>query len=232
MKTPGIIRFASLPSTSTYAKENAANLARPSLIIADCQTGGRGRQGKSFYSPDGTGLYFTLLFDAEQKADMITVAAAVAVCEALEKLASEKPSIKWVNDVFIGGKKVCGILTECIPQNGKRTIALGIGINLTTEAFPPDIPQAGSIGCDCDKVALALEISNAMLSYASNPDNDEIRRKYEERLFLIGKEISYYKNNVEYTATVSGINDLCHLVVTDKNGVKDTLSSGEISIRI
>lgn len=232
MHSPRIFRFESLESTSTYAKENAAGLPIPSIICANTQTAGRGRQGKTFFSPHGTGLYFTLLFETKDEADMITLAAANSVCRAIEKLTDKKPAIKWVNDIFLNGKKICGILSECFYLNGRRLIALGIGINLTTEEFPADLPQAGSLDFDGNKEKLMLEIAETMLDYAENPDNKSVRNEYESRLFILSKKITYIKGNIEYSATVEGINDFCHLLVKRSDGTNDILSSGEISIKI
>lgn len=218
-------------STNTYAKENAAYLPMPSLIIAESQTEGRGRQGKSFFSPENTGLYMTCVFSAPSDCELLTPAAAVAVCKSLEKLGAD-PKIKWVNDVFIDGHKVCGILTECFSCDAKLYIALGIGINLTTEEFPDELEIAGSVNIDCSKIELAEEIAQSILDYTANPDNNRILNEYRKRLFIIGRNITYHKNNKEYSATVEGINGNCNLIVKKADGSNDILSSGEISIKV
>jgi BirA family biotin operon repressor/biotin-[acetyl-CoA-carboxylase] ligase len=221
-----------LPSTSTYAKENASNLPVPTLIISDHQTAGRGRQGKTFYSPRNTGLYFTLLFDAKNEANLLTPAAAVAVCKAVEEMTEKPLAIKWVNDIFIDGKKICGILTERYVLSSKALYAVGIGINLTTKDFPEDLTQAGSLNITCNKEELAIRICELILEYANEPDNCTVLKEYEKRLFIIGKEISYHKNGVKFSAKVNGINNLCNLIVTKPDGENDILSSGEISVTI
>ncbi len=223
-----LVTLGTVDSTNTYAKQNIQTLTLPSLIIADRQTSGRGRHGKSFYSPDKTGLYMTLVFEAPDECELITPAAAVAVCNALESYEI-KPRIKWVNDVYIGMLKVCGILAECFLFNEKRYIALGIGINLTTSDFPSDIPNPGSINIDCNKTELALMISEHFLSLT---DNRYILDEYEKRLFVIGKDVMYTKNGTEFTATVKGINSLCNLIVCRSDGIEETLSSGEISVKM
>ena len=222
-----LVNLSTVDSTNTYAKQNIQTLSLPSLIVAEKQTAGRGRHGKSFYSPDKTGLYMTLVFESPDECGLITPAAAVAVCSALESYGI-KPQIKWVNDIYIGTLKVCGILAECFLHNEKKYIALGIGINLTTKEFPCDIPNPGSINIDCNKTELALMISEQLLSLN---DNDCIIRKYEEKLFVIGNEVTYLKNGTEFTATVKGINSLCNLIVLRSDGIEETLSSGEISIK-
>ncbi|MBE6820959.1 MAG: biotin--[acetyl-CoA-carboxylase] ligase [Ruminococcaceae bacterium] len=228
MKPITLVTLGTVGSTNTYAKQNIQALTLPSLITADKQTAGRGRHGKSFYSPDKTGLYMTLVFEAPDECELITPAAAVAVCNALESYGIN-PQIKWVNDVYIGMLKVCGILAESFLHNGKKYIALGIGINLTTNDFPSDIPNPGSINIDCNKTELALMISEQFLSLT---DSKYILDEYEKRLFVIGKEVSYTKNGTEFTATVKGINSLCNLIVCRSDGIEETLSSGEISVKM
>lgn len=226
------IFLQSIPSTNSYAKENASDLPMPSLIIADEQTAGRGRQGKSFFSPKDTGLYMTCVFPAPQNCELLTPAAAVAVCNALEKIGAN-PKIKWVNDIFIDGLKVCGILAECFNCKGKIYIALGVGINLKTVNFPDELLcVAGSVNTDCSKTVLAEEIANSILEYVRNQDNAHILCEYEKRLFIIGKKISYQKNNEVFSAEVKGINENCNLIVIKDDGQTEILSSGEISIKI
>lgn len=225
-----IIKFNQIDSTSTYARLNASDLPLPSLIIAESQSAGRGRRGNSFYSPDGTGLYMTLLFEAKNDIPLVTPAAALAVCKALKEFFGIDAKIKWVNDVFYNGKKICGILSECFAVNGKRLIAVGVGINLTTAEFPDSLPNAGSIGQSCNKTALAETIGRYILEYAGNPDDKAVAEEYEKQLFIIGRQISFNENGIGYTAVVKGINGQCNLIVelTDKS--LKTLSSGEISI--
>lgn len=222
------IKLDCVDSTNNYAKKNITGITLPSLIIAERQTAGRGRQGKSFYSPDRTGIYMTLVFDAPESCDLLTAAAAVAVCLELEALGA-KPQIKWVNDVYLDGLKICGILAERFIHGGRKYIALGIGINVTTESFPPDIPNAGSLNINCDKDLLA---NNIAVRFFGLTDSERILTEYEKRLFVIGKTVTYIKNGTEYTATVKGINSFCNLIVRRTDGCEDVLSSGEISIKL
>lgn len=224
------IFFDTVDSTNTYAKNNIASLIMPCLIIANEQTAGRGRRGNSFFSPKNTGLYMTLVFPAPENCELLTPAAAVAVCRSLKKLGAN-PQIKWVNDVFANGRKVCGILTEHFSCAQSSYIALGIGINLTTDAFPENLSCAGSLNLECDKAMLAREIAQSILNYAENPNNEAVINEYRHLLFIIDRKITYTKNNIEYSATVAGINAQCNLIVTRPDGTEDILSSGEISIK-
>ncbi len=222
------LKFETLPSTNTYAKENINNLMLPSLIIADSQTAGRGRRGNSFFSPKNTGLYMTLFFEEKGNSELLTPLAAVAVCKELEKLGAN-PKIKWVNDIFIDSKKICGILAERQIHNGRFYIILGIGINISTSEFPEELEIAGCLGIDCDKEILAENISKRILGYISAPESVDIINEYRNRLFIIGKEVSYFRNNIKYIGTVKDINSQCNLIITLSDG-EDILSSGEISI--
>lgn len=174
----------------------------------------------------------TLLIEANPNADLITPAAAVAVCKAIEKMTDIKPLIKWVNDIFVGGKKVCGILSECFTVNKTTYIAIGIGINLTTAEFPEELTQAASLGINCEKEKLSSLIADSITEYINLPDNINILDEYRKRLFVIGKTVNYEKNGILHTATVEGINDFCNLIVKNDDGSVDFLSSGEISIKL
>lgn len=228
MSTINILYFDLLDSTSTYAKQNAANLPLPSLIIANGQTAGRGRRGNSFFSPKDTGLYMTLIIESPESCDLLTPAAAVSVCRILGKHGIDA-KIKWVNDIFVNHQKVCGILSERYIVNGKAVVAIGIGINLTTEKFPDDLKTAGSIKLECDKINLAEEIADDLIYQLNRSDTVE---EYRKKLFILGKTIEYIRNGVKFTAEAVDINELCNLVVKNPDGSIDTLSSGEISIKI
>ena len=227
-----MLKFDVLPSTSTYARENVSSLRLPSLITADAQTNGRGRQGKSFYSPAGSGLYMTLAFESDRFFPLITPAAAVAVCEAIEEISEIRPQIKWVNDIFYRGKKVCGILSELIKHNGKNLFLIGIGINLTTSEFPEELDCAGGLDKAFNKKRLAVSICEKILDYTVSPDDEKIISGYANRLFIVGREITFSENGTAFTVKVKGINEHCNLITELPNGTEKILSSGEISIKI
>lgn len=220
--------FETIDSTNTYAKRYALTLSLPALIIADEQTAGRGRRGNSFFSPKNTGLYMTLVTDEPNNPELITPAAAVAVCKVLER-HGVMPKIKWVNDLFYNKKKVCGILSERIAANKKNIIAIGIGINLTTAEFPEELSLAGNINLDIKKEKLAEEIANELLIQINSC---ETVSEYRKRLFILGNEISYSYNGITQTAMAVDINECCNLIVRNSDGSTRILSSGEISIKL
>ena len=158
--------FQTIDSTNNYAKRLILDGAAPgTAILAESQTAGRGRRGRSFYSPAGSGLYISVILrpkiDAVDDIQLLSAAAAVAVCRAIDRLKPDSGAqIKWVNDIFIGGKKVCGILSEAVSAGDRIAgTVVGIGVNCTTDAFPPELRDiACSLGGDISRNALAAGI--------------------------------------------------------------------------
>ena len=171
----------------------------------------------------------TLVFEEKDNSELLTPLAAVSVCEELEKLGAN-PKIKWVNDIFIDSKKICGILAERHILCGKSFIILGIGINISTTEFPEELKTAGCLGINCNKENLAENISKRILGYIESTDSVDIIKEYRNRMFIIGKDVSYFRNNIEFSGTVKDINSQCNLIITLPDGKEDILSSGEISI--
>ena len=170
--------YPTIDSTNTQAKRLLKEGEKPPfLVVASEQTAGRGRQGKSFYSPKNTGIYLSLVISEKADEDMVSVttAASVAVCRAVEKLTDEKPEIKWVNDVYVNGKKVCGILCESVLDGqDSASVIIGIGVNITTSHFPSEIENAGSLCLDVEKEALVAEITNELFKVCKAPFSDFI----------------------------------------------------------
>lgn len=231
--------FNTIPSTNAHAKQMALQGAEEgTLVAANHQTAGRGRMGRSFYSPADTGLYMSLILRPNarfEQIQMLTIAAAVAVCEALEA-AGEKPQIKWVNDVYIAGRKVCGILSEAVNDYEKgivKSVIVGIGVNCSTEQFPQEIQHvAGSLQRgDISRNKLAADISRNLLSWQTKLDQPELIKAYKQRSFLLGKEIEYQQNGEVFAARVMDINEKGNLVVQSGQGEIAVLQSGEVSMK-
>lgn len=230
--------FRSVDSTNTRAKALGLDGAgHGTVLLAEEQTGGRGRHGRSFYSPPGSGLYMSIILRPDRGTDMqlLTVAAAVAVCRAIESTAGTAPEIKWVNDLYLSGKKICGILAEAVfsPDTGKMALAvLGIGINCSTESFPAELGgKAGSLGKPgLSRNALAAEIIKNLLD-GSLPTGQALIDEYRRRSLMLGKQVEYTLNGREYSAVVLDISRGGGLVVRTSDGDIQTLSSGEVSVR-
>ena len=218
-------------STNTRLKEWAreGRIAAPYMLTADSQTAGRGRLGRRFVSPPGTGLYMSILVVPPENTDAgkITVLAAVAVCRAINGLTGQQPKIKWVNDLFLRGKKVCGILAERIDEG----VIVGIGVNLNTPlgGVPPEAGVAGALDADVDRFALAGTIARYFLEGMERLDTDDAITYYRAHMPLIGKEIRYQKDGQEKSARVTGVSDDGGLMIQDDAG-DHLLRTGEVSL--
>lgn len=231
--------FDALDSTNNEAKRRLAqNHAERFLVAAEEQTQGRGRRGREFFSPKNTGLYMTLVTTPKiqfEDALGITSYAALCVVNAIKKLTGKDAQIKWVNDVFLDGKKICGILTEAVSDFESGTVGavlIGIGINLRQNDVPDDLKDiVGFLDCGgIIKNQLAAQIVNGLLQYeAGNMDYIE---EYKKRSLVLGRDIAYYKNNVRFTGRAVDIDESGGLVVSLPEGSTETLKSGEISIQI
>ncbi len=231
-------------STNTVVKELAEQGApEGTVLIADRQTAGRGRLGRSFHSPSGTGLYMSILlrpgFSAED-ALSITTAAAVAVAAAVEKVTGETAKIKWVNDVYLRGRKICGILTEAaadLSSGGLRYAVLGIGVNVLEPegGFPEEISDvAGALFAKAPetdvRAALAAEILNFFWEYYKALPVRTFLSEYKRRSLLTGMEIAFTRGNEQSRGTVLGIDDKARLLVELDNGGTEAFSAGEVQI--
>lgn len=232
-----VIYLCSVDSTNNYCKKLLLqNKQGEFLVVADRQTAGRGRQGKSFYSPAGTGVYFSLVIRPNtslKNAVTVTTAASVAVCKAIEGLTDKIPKIKWVNDVYVDGGKICGILTEATTNFEEGTVdsvIIGIGINLSTKSFPSDVENAGCLNAQVNKNMLVAEIVNELLRIADGNYKSFIDY-YRSHSMVIGERIKCIQNGVVTPATAIAIDETGGLLVELENGERKTLRSGEISIR-
>ncbi len=213
------------------------------LLISEGQTEGRGRLGRSFFSPEGTGVYMSLLLRPKispENATLITTAAAVSVCVALERLGAEKPEIKWVNDIFVNGKKVCGILTEgSIDGDGNLCFAvLGVGINMYSpeNGFPAELQGiAGGVFAerkdDLRNKFIAMFL-DSFFGFYENLLNKSYISEYENRCFVIGKNVTFIRNGEKFNARSVGIDENCGLRMIFEDGHEEVLSTGEVSVRV
>ncbi|MDD6094838.1 MAG: biotin--[acetyl-CoA-carboxylase] ligase [Clostridia bacterium] len=238
--------FPVINSTNTRAREKAeAGAGDFFTVISSEQTAGRGRRGRSFYSPGKTGVYLSIVLRPShctgEEAVRFTTMAAVAVCEAIEAVSGEKAEIKWVNDVFVRGKKVCGILTEAsfgLEDGFLDYAVLGIGINASVPdgGFPPELRDiAGAVfenALSDGKNRLAAEVMNSFMSYYRGVCEKDYIEQYINRSFVTGKKVWVISPTSKKEAQVFGIDRQCRLLVEYPDGKTEALSSGEISIRL
>lgn len=231
-------------STNRAAKELASKGApHGTVVIADMQTMGRGRLGRSFVSPAGTGIYMSVVARPELPVEltpMMTTAAAVAVSEAVEMLSGQDTHIKWVNDVYIGGKKICGILTEASLGLETRSLdyaVIGIGINVRSVKgqFDAELSNiATSIedaaGAAVDRNRLCAEVMNRLeVLIASIPERGFIA-EYRRRELLTGNNITAVLNGSPVTGKALGVDENLNLIVEFPDGSVKHLGSGEANL--
>ena len=230
-----------LESSNPTAKRLALSGApHGTLVLTDQQSAGRGRMGRKFESPAGQGIYLSLLLRADipaADAQTVTVSAAVAVCRAVKALCGLELSIKWVNDLYYRGKKVCGILTEAgadLESGRLEWLVVGIGLNLTTppEAFPAELRRlAGSLfpggPAPVSRVALAAAIARELLTLCPAFDCLE---EYRARCATVGCDVTYTRSDTVYNARAVGI-DGDYALIVERGGERETIRFGEVSVR-
>ena len=232
-----------ITSTNTVMKERAESLPEWTVIISGSQTAGRGRIGRSFYSPSDSGIYLSILLRPALPASestRITTAAAVAACRAIESCTTARPSIKWVNDVFVNGKKVCGILTEGslnMETGGLDWAVMGIGLDVYEPdgGYPEEIREVvGSIAQQREKNlrnTLAASFLKQFYTICSSLEEADFAEEYKKRSFLIGEDILVLKGDAVLPARAVDIDKECRLLVQYEDGSREALSTGEVSVR-
>jgi BirA family biotin operon repressor/biotin-[acetyl-CoA-carboxylase] ligase len=229
-----VYTYRKIDSTnSEAARKLHKNITLPALFVTRSQTAGRGRRGRSFFSKGG--LYMTLALNPETENTVsLTTLVSVAVARAIDEVCGVKVGIKWVNDIYFEGRKICGILCEnvCDPISGEsRGVIIGIGVNLGVNDFPNEIKNIAGGLSDSTVSAekLCAKITENIFVCINNPETT--LRKYKALSIVLGKEITYEQNGITQTAKALDIDPFGGLVVKNQNEEMVTLSSGEITIR-
>lgn len=229
-------------STSTRARELAdQGAAHGTLVIADSQTQGRGRCGRSFASPAGTGLYLSLVLRgaSEHQTAQLTCAAAVAVRKAVLQATGQALGIKWVNDLYRDGRKCCGILAEAVNKGLHQPgyLVVGVGLNLLPpqQGWPPELQQiAGSVldaGAQVDRCKVAAAVADALLEgYEALPD-PQMMEEYRRWNIVPGRQIQILQGESRSPALAQDITEDGRLRVLLPDGSTKELSFGEVSVR-
>ena len=235
----------SVTSTNTVLKAIAEQGgAEGMILIAQQQTQGKGRLGRTFLSPKGTGLYISILlrpkFSAEESL-CITTAAAVAVAEAIDEATGQHAMIKWVNDVYLRGRKVCGILTEAsvdFENSGLNYAIVGIGVNIQEPpgGFAPEIRDVAGALYQGEvpsgmRTKLAAEIVNRFFGLYTNLTQRPFMKSYRERSLLTGLEVTFAQGESIQEGLVLGVDDEARLRVRLKSGEERLFSAGEVNIK-
>ena len=241
-----ILYFDTIDSTNTKAKELAAQGApHGTVLLADRQSGGRGRMGRSFHSPGGKGIYLSVILRPHCQAAQLmhlTCATAVAACDAIEFAENLRPGIKWTNDLVFGKKKLGGILTELslCPDGSVEYAVVGLGINCSQmhQDFPQEIRSiatslSAAVGhpVDRDKIAASLILHLQQTMDTALTQKCAIMDRYRRDCITIGKEISVCSPTLVRHGTAIGVDDNGALLVTFPDGHTEAVNSGEVSIR-
>lgn len=239
-----IIYLPVTDSTNTQAKKMGEEGAEHgTLVVTQCQTAGRGRRGRSWESPEGN-VYFTFLLRPEveiSRASMITLVAALAVAKAVDDVTGLDSKIKWPNDVVANGKKLCGILTESSSDLEYINYAVvGIGINVNQTAFPKEIAETASsllleMGHTVNRGQLLGVFLNRFEQYyetfIQTEDMSGLKDVYNEKLVNCGREVKIIEKDRERVLKALGIDNDGGLVVENSEGERESIISGEVSVR-
>lgn len=231
--------YDTLESSNRTAKLLALDGApHGTLVLTAHQSAGRGRLGRVFESPSGKGVYLSVLLRPAASAQTATIGAAVAVCRAVQELCGLELGIKWVNDLYYQGKKVCGILTEAgtdLESGRLEWLVVGIGLNLTSrpEDWPEELrPIAGSLypggPAPVSRAALAGAIARELLGLCPAFDCLD---EYRARCFVPGHWVTVCTGTESYAAKAVAIDDAGRLIVQREEGRTEALCHGEVSIR-
>jgi BirA family biotin operon repressor/biotin-[acetyl-CoA-carboxylase] ligase len=239
--------FPVIDSTNNYLKREAMNVSAGTVVVANEQTGGRGRLGRSFRSQPDKGIYLSALLRPDvlpAQALNLTAFVAVAVCEGIEEATGLQPQIKWTNDIVLGDHKVCGILTEMSVEGESGALqhiitGIGVNVNQTEEDFPPELREMATSlrmvkGEAIPRGLLAAEIINALdrMYTAWTGDGADYLERYRARCLTVGRQVKLLRaDGSVQEAQALGVDDDFALVVEHPDSHRETITSGEVSVR-
>lgn len=240
-----IYTYKKVTSTNDIAKKLALNGAKHgTIVISEEQTNGKGRLGRSFYSPANTGIYMSIILKLSlttMDSVLITTSSAVAICDAIEKLTGINCQIKWINDIYLNGKKIAGILAETSNNFESKTIdylILGIGLNFTQPKndFPEELRKIASSlfehnNSTINRNLLCAEIANNILNMISKIENYDFISEYKKRSIVLNQDIIYTSKGISLIGKAIDIANDGSLIVKNSDGSTKILNSGDITIR-
>lgn len=234
--------FKTVDSTNNFAKSLAQlGAEHGTTVISETQNNGRGRMGRSFYAPTGMGIYMSIVLRPDLSVEhslLITSCAAVAVADAIAKVSGLECKIKWVNDIYAGNKKLCGILTEAsvnVEQGGLEYAIVGIGVNVQNITFPKNISDIATsvkmeTGASVSRCVLAAEILNCLEERLENIKDKSFLDDYRRRSNLIGHKIEVTHNDESEIMDCLGVDELGRLLVRMENGEEKAIMSGTVRL--
>lgn len=240
-----IAYFDETDSTNIQARKLAEKGApHGTLVVADCQSAGKGRRGRSWDSPRGTGIWMSILLRpgfSPACASMLTLVAGMAAVRGIERACGLTPQIKWPNDLVLDGKKICGILTEMSTEEEEiRYVVIGMGINVNNEAFPPELGDTAAslrqkLGHGMRRSPIIGETARAFEAYyeafSRTRDMSGLREEYDGMLVNRGRQVRVLDPRGPYTGKALGIDQGGGLLVEREGGQVSPVISGEVSVR-
>ncbi|MBE6777863.1 MAG: biotin--[acetyl-CoA-carboxylase] ligase [Ruminococcaceae bacterium] len=225
-------------STNDRCRQLAAQGApEGTVVVAAAQTAGRGRRGRLFLSPEG-GVYLSMLLRPQPGWDpgQITAMAAVAAARAVESVCHAKVGIKWVNDLYLGGKKLCGILTEGVPDAHGHLLYAVVGIGINVDTVPPEVAAIATSltaeGYTVDRAVLTAALLDEWERLYTTGDTREVLEESRRRSVVLGRTVTVTRGDERFSARAIRINDQGHLLVETAAGETVTLFSGEVSLQL
>lgn len=240
---PRLECFEVIDSTNTYLKKMAVDgMCHKSVTVADAQTAGRGRMGRTFQSPKGKGLYLSVLLQPgvpPEKLMRSTGMAAVAAARAVERVSGAKAGIKWTNDLVLNGRKLCGILAETVMMGDETALVIGVGINVHHERtdFEGEVVDLATSltleGYPVERSALAAALVEELYRLNDRLDGaiDDYLAEYRSRCVTLGKDVRLLWTDGQERALALDIDETFGLVVRRENGETTTVKTGEVSVR-
>lgn len=240
-----ILIFDAIDSTNDLARKCLEEGALEGLILmAESQTRGRGRMGRSWVSPAGTGIYLSVLLKPKiepQRLQQLTLMAGLGTVQAVNEFSSQKAQLKWPNDILLNGKKLCGILSEYHPtQNEENAVIIGIGVNAnhSQNDFPENLrPIATSIKIETGRSVDRQVLATALIRHLDQEYDAFLRdgsaaviQKWTENSDMFGKNISVTKGKSVIHGTALGLDSQGRLLIRIKNGAEMAFDSGEVSL--
>lgn len=243
VKIPNLACFETIDSTNSYLKREALALApHGSAAVANCQSAGRGRLGRSFQSPEGKGLYLSVLLRPKLAGDLllcVTGMAAVAVCRAVERTCGAEAGIKWINDLVLCGRKLAGILAETVIVGEEIALVIGVGINVShrREDFSGEVQAIATSlameGFAADRSALAAALLEELIALgdALGGDTTPYLTEYRRRCITLGRDVRLIWTEDQTRAAALDIDEQFGLVIRLEDGTVTAVRSGEVSVR-
>ena len=235
--------FDSMESTQNYGKElGKKEPVHGTLILAEEQTAGRGRRGRSWQSEKGANIAMSLCLEPKLRTEHaagLTLVMALAVAEGIKKVTGREPQIKWPNDIVLNGRKICGILTEMCFKDGGYIVVIGVGINVNNTGFPEDIKGTASslkleTGAEISREALIASVMECFENYYEIYEQTEdlalLKEQYESMLANKNREVNVLDPKEPYKGTAKGINSAGNLIVVCEDGTEKEVYSGEVSV--